>query len=244
MSYCDPQWISDYTYKALYNVLRGNGQVVTNATIQPSLYLRASIGPDGVATLAPAYELEGRPDSAPESSDYRIEFLDASGNLVAAQPVAVSEIEQPHVFSRSQGHLVVQNSALAIRGMDTRTTPQAINAVVPQPVQPFASLRLMRAGSVVATRQFSQPAPAIAAARTPSITTQADGTLLLRWGDPQLPALVRYTTDDGLTWITLGVDVVGGALSVDPSTLPGQGSSHDGAVGRFEITPADRALAP
>jgi hypothetical protein len=242
MSYCDPQWISDYTYKALYNALRGNGQTTT-AAAQPSLYLRASIGPDGGATLAPAYELDGRPASAPESSDYRVEFLDASGNLVASQPVAVTEIEQPHVFSRSQGRLVPQSSALAVRGMNTRTTPRAINAVVPRPAQPFASLRLMHAGSVVATRQFSQPAPAIAAARTPSITTQADGTLLLRWGDPQLPALVRYSAN-GVSWTTLGVDVVGGALSVDPSTLPGKGNSHDGVAGRFEITVADSVLAP
>jgi hypothetical protein len=45
---------------------------------------------------------------------------------------------------------------------------------------------------------------------------------------------VRYTADNGTTWTTLGVDVLGGELSIDPATLP----AGDGYV---EITTADSA---
>ena len=52
------------------------------------------------------------------------------------------------------------------------------------------------------------------------------------WSNTSVPALVRYT-HDGRRWTTLGVDLVGGRLSLDPQTLPGDGH------GRFEIVLAD-----
>ncbi len=55
---------------------------------------------------------------------------------------------------------------------------------------------------------------------------------MLRWGAPEVPALVRYTVDAGRTWTTVGLDVLGGALRLDPRTLPG-------GAGYFEITLAD-----
>jgi hypothetical protein len=131
--------------------------------------------------------------------------------------------------------LVQRESPLAVRGMETRAPQWAISAIVPRPAQPFAGIRLVRGGTVVATRSFGQSAPATAAA-APSLARQADGTLLLSWGSPKAPALVRYTADGGRTWTVLGVDVLGGALSVDAAGLP------DGA-GRFEITTAD-SVAP
>jgi hypothetical protein len=45
---------------------------------------------------------------------------------------------------------------------------------------------------------------------------------------------VRYTADNSATWTTLGVDVLGGELNIDPDTLPA-------GAGYFEITPADSA---
>jgi hypothetical protein len=150
--------------------------------------------------------------------------------------VAAIELEQPHVFSRAGDRLVQRESPLAVRGMDTRAPQRAISVIVPRPAQPFAGIQLVRGGTVVATRSFGQPPASATAAAAPSLARRADGTLLLRWGSPTAPALVRYTADDGRTWTVLGVDVLGGALSVDAAGLP------DGA-GRFEVTTAD-SLAP
>ncbi|HJZ46879.1 MAG TPA: hypothetical protein VKE41_06920, partial [Roseiflexaceae bacterium] len=233
MSYCEPQWISDYTYKAIYAALGGKTTAAASPAPAPSLLIRGGIDPDGTASLAPAYDITGVPDIAPASSDYRIEFLDAAGKVVASQPVAVSELEQPHVVRLSGGQLVRRDSAQSVRGMNISAPQLAINAVVVAPAQSFASLRLVRAGAVLATRsaRLAGPTAAVTAA---SVERQADGTLLLRWGAPGVPALVRYTADGGATWTTLGVDVLGGSLSVDPATLPA-------GAGQFEIAPADNA---
>ena len=233
MSYCEPQWVSDYTYKALYAALVGTTTAATSATPAASLFIRAGIDPGGTASLAPVYAIAGVPDAAPNSSGYRVEFLDASGNVVAGQPVAVSEMEQPHVVALSQGKLVQQTNALSVRGMDTRAPQLAINAIVAAPAQAFSSMRLVRAGAVLATRALRPAGPAIAAA-SPSAEQQANGTLLLRWSAAGGPALVRYTADNGATWTTLGVDILGGELNIDPAPLPG-------GAGYFEITPADSA---
>jgi hypothetical protein len=233
MSYCEPQWVSDYTYEALYTALGGTTTAATSAAPRASLLVRAGIGSDGTASLAPVYGIMGVPDAAPNSSGYRVEFLDAAGKVVSSQPVAVSEMEQPHVVALSQGKLVQQTNALAARGMDTRAPRLAINAIVAAPAHAFASLRLVRAGTVLATRALRPAGPAIAAA-SPSAEQQADGTLVLRWSAAGGPALVRYTADNGATWTTLGVDVLGGELNIDTATL------HAGA-GYFEITPADNA---
>lgn len=232
MSYCEPQWISDYTYKALYNALRATTTAAASAAAQASLFIRGAIGSDGTATLAPVYSVTGVPDAAPNSSDYRVEFLDAAGNVVASQPVAVSEMEQPHVVALSQGQLVQQTNALAMRGMDTRAPLLAVNAMIAAPAQPFSSMRLVRAGSVLATRALNLARPTLAAA-APGVEWQADGTLLLRWNTANGPALVRYTADNGATWTTLSIDVISGELSIDPATLP--------AGGYVEIRSADSA---
>jgi hypothetical protein len=233
MSYCDPQWVSDYTYQALYAALGGTTTAATSTAPGASWFVRAGIDPDGTATLAPLYTIATVPDAAPNSSDYRVEFLDAAGKVVLSQPVAVSEMEQPHVVALSQGKLVPQPNALSLRGMNTRAPQQAINAIVAAPAHAFSSMRLVRAGAVLATRALRPAGPAITAA-SPSAEQQADGTLLLRWGAAGRPALVRYTADNGATWTTLGVDVLGGELSIDPGALPA-------GAGYFEITPADSA---
>src|SRR6266545_415770 len=233
MSYCEPQWISDYTYNALYDVLSIKTMVTTSAAPSASLLVRGGIDPDGTASLAPVYAIAGVPDAAPNSSRYRMEFLDAAGNVVSSQPVAVSEMEQPHVVALSQGKLIQQTNALSVRGMNTRAPRLAINAIVAAPAQAFSSMRLVRADTVLATRALRVAGPAIAAA-SPSAERQADGTLLLHWSAAGGPALVRYTADNGATWTTLGVDVLGGELNIDPTTLPG-------GAGYFEITPADSA---
>ena len=236
MSYCSPQWVSDYTYKALYNALGGTPAAASSTTPVESLLIRAGIAPDGTATFAPVYGITGVPGSAPNTSDYRIEFLDAAGNAVAAQPVAVSEIEQPHVVALSQGKLVPQTSALAVRGMEARAPRLAINTIIAAPSQGFSSMRLVRASTVLATHALRSVGP-VSATAAPGIAKQADGTLVLRWNAAGAPALVRYTADNGATWTTLGVDVVGGELNIEPARLPN-------SAGYIEITPADSAAPP
>jgi len=57
-------------------------------------------------------------------------------------------------------------------------------------------------------------------------------TFTLQWGVVDVPALVRYTADEGQSWTTFGLDVMGGQLTLARTALPA-------GAGRFEITLAE-----
>ncbi|MBK7897616.1 MAG: hypothetical protein IPJ90_22600 [Anaerolineaceae bacterium] len=205
MSYCDPVWVSDFTYKALYTDQVNNGAYVW-APQAESLLLSGSVAADGSVALDPVYMLPTTAVS-PQNSLYHVELLDAAGNIIATHPVDLLVAEEPGVTAR------------AIRG------------VVPAPDAPVAALRLVEAatGTAVANRTLSTSS--LAANAT---LAQRSETATVRWGIADVPANVRYTADDGLTWTTVGLNVLGGSLEVDLTGLPGGGN------GRFQILLADQ----
>jgi hypothetical protein len=205
MSYCGPAWLSDYNYQGLYNNQRAVGLSVNDLPVTNSLLIRATVKGDGAPTLLPAYSLRGSPTLVTAPTDYAIELLDQQGNVIASDAVTLLEAEENGIVAHS------------------------IHAVVPRPAQPIAKLRVLRSGRLVAERVFNRLAPRLAAQVT---VEQATHVLTLHWGEPDVPALVRYTVDDGKSWTTLGLDVLGGGLTLDPRLLPG-------GAGRFEITLAD-----
>jgi hypothetical protein len=62
---------------------------------------------------------------------------------------------------------------------------------------------------------------------------QADTSSRLTWDRPEVPTLVRYTADGGLTWTTLDLDVTGGELAVDLG--PSIDGWLSGGDGYFEV---------
>ncbi len=201
MSYCNNQWVSDYTYKALYADQRTNGARVLSAEAAPGLLIRATFDAQGAPTLKPVYAFATGLTALPASSDYSVDLLDAAGQVLASYPVKVLEAEE------ESGRV------------------RAIRAVVPQPAPAVASVRLVQAGRAVAQRRLSLSLTAQTAA-TPTVTQSAAGATM-RWGASDIPALVRYTVDGGRTWTTLGVDVMQGELTFDPAQLPAGAGRFD-----------------
>jgi hypothetical protein len=216
MSYCQPQWVSDFTYQGLLNNQRIYGASVMQSGV--GYLVRAALTDDG-ATLEPVYALDGVTPDAPQRGEYTVELLDAAGALLASHTVAAVEAEGPYHY----GEETVEHDH------DHRHIYRRITAVVPAPVGPVARFRLIRDGVVIAERANDAAPPAVAASAT---IARNDATWTLSWSNTSVPALVRYT-HDGKRWTTLGVDLVGGRLSLDPQTLPG------GGHGRFEIVLAD-----
>ena len=210
MGYCEPNWISDYTYLGLLENQLVYGLKELTPQTTDSLYVRASIADDDTVVLQPVYALPSSPDESPDESEFSLEFLDANGEVVAAHPVAV--------------HLA--------EGNDFQV--QSIHATVPKPSLPFSSLRLTKNGTTVSERSLAQSSRF----RTTQPTVYLDnGELILDWGMPQIPAMVRYTIDDGESWTTLGFDILEGELRMDPQSLP-LGSLL------FEIILADTTESP
>jgi hypothetical protein len=202
MSYCSPEWISDYTYKGLYYNQRTYGGALLSTTAD-HLIFRASLGADDTVAFAPTYMFATQSaSSAPADSGYMLQMLDVSGAVIATQPVAVREAEEEGISLR------------------------AVLAAVPMPNQPVAAIRLVNEAGIVAERPLS---PSNFALQTPVTINQTPEAISLNWGAPQTPAIVRYTTDDGASWTTYGVDVTSGSFTVARDNLV------EGKDGRFQI---------
>jgi hypothetical protein len=194
MGYCDPVWISDYTYQALFNnqIATGAASQASQSTVE-SLLVRAALLEDGTVQMEPAYTFTGFPDALPAESDYVLELVDDSGSVVASYPIPVLRAEEETFKFRS------------------------INTMVPLPDQPFATLRIVAKGKPAAQRSVAS-----ASQRTfimPSIQLSEQGTVL-NWGSASTPAVVRYKQDGDETWTTLAVDHLGGSLVLDEQALP------------------------
>ncbi len=192
MSYCDPAWVSDYTYRALYEDQLAHGIPQAYSAMTQTLLVRVSFDEQGGAKLQPVYVLRGLPTELPASSSHSLELLDSAGRVVAAYPLPVYVAEDGDVRA------------------------QSIVAGVPCPDKPVASVRLLYDGRLVAFRAL-MPAKGVTAA---TLEMEQNGMLVLRWGPELSPALVRYKVDGSTSWTTLGLDLPDGELSINPTALP------------------------
>lgn len=217
MSYCNPKWISDYTYKVLYN-----SQIKYGAYVVPSmqniqseggvegdrntLMIRASIGGSGVEML-PTYFFAGQQPTGEAGGAYTVQLVGADGAVIAEQPVQATAIE-----------------------MEAEEEFEGIHALIPMPDADVKIVRLLKDGVVLA----EQPVKGALEAQV-SVEPTADG-YRLQWDGADSPALVRYSADGGATWTTLGVDVTGGTMDVPGAVI-------SGADGIFQVIPAYAAQA-
>jgi hypothetical protein len=207
MSYCSPEWVSDYTYNALYNdqMLKGNWPDQAETTSQ-QLLIRANLNETGIVEMRPTYHLAASGNTQPLSiTMYEVQLLDEAGTIIAQHPISLRQAEEPGIVVRS------------------------FVGTVPMPAEPVASIQIVSlAGEsphVLATQSL---ATRTLAARTDSSLTETDDSIHLTWSDSSRPAIVRYTADNGTTWTTLAIDHLGGELTVDKEWLAGEN-------GRFEI---------
>lgn len=213
MSYCGPEWVSDYTYEGLLNdqLLRAGPA----ATPSAGLLLRATLEADGAAGRAagsspvnvlPVYRLSGVPLPA-DGSGYSAQLLDAAGAVVATHPASLLEAEETGVSAR------------------------LLIAHVPAPDAAVAAVRFLRNGQVVGQREVGGLEAGATGAVQTAVTSAGLG---LKWGRPGVPALVRVSAD-GVRWTTLAVDVLGGQLTVANDQLP--------AGGIVQVVPGDGSPA-
>ncbi len=204
MSYCGPEWVSDYTYEALFqNQVARTSQ--NRERPSEGLLLRADLDGDAV-TILPVYRLSGLP-TVGDDSGYRVQLLDAAGGVLATHPVTLLRAEELGVEA------------------------QALVAQVPVPDGNVAAVRFLRGGRVIAERVLAGPGLEQAAAATARLSAAVGGHgLTLTWNRPDVPALVRYSTD-GRQWTMLTVDTLGGRLDLTGLELP--------AGSQIQIVPGD-----
>lgn len=80
MSYCNPRWISDYTYKAVLDFRAAHPQAGP-AGAQPGLLVWGRIGQQGVV-LEPAFEVYAPPSLPKRAGPYSLQATDAAGSQI------------------------------------------------------------------------------------------------------------------------------------------------------------------
>ncbi len=193
MSYCESEWVSDFTYQRWF-VNQTSMLARIALPSQDSVFVRAALASDGTAKLQPVYNFAASPSDLPAKSDYSIQFLDDQGKVVNEYPVNVMRAEE-------HGHVI-----------------QTIHAILPRPSQPYITVQVVHNGQSLDARTLSSPT-ALAATSAPTASVDTSD-LVLNWSSSGLPALVRYTNDGGQTWTTIGVDVASGELRVAIADLP------------------------
>ena len=130
MNYCDDQWISDYTYQALFENQTQMAQMESLRSKQNSLFVHADFSGGSSVQLLPTYVFDANIASAEVESEYSIELLDVDGALIAVHPVRVFTAEEKEI------------------------SVQSIHANLPLPGKPVASLRLLHNGQEIASRSL------------------------------------------------------------------------------------------
>jgi CSLREA domain-containing protein len=212
MSYrCQYKWFSDYHYRKLHADQVSNGVFLNALTQTEVLMIRVLFDAEENAVIKPVYAGPGIPTRLPKSSDYTVELLDKEGNVHFVQAVEPTTLASDSLSGA------------------------AINANIGYgKLEEISRIRLIRNGDVLAERELGTElwSPG-------NVFMQVDEraeAVLLGWNVSAAPVLVRFSHDNGHTWITLGLDVVGGELLIPFSLLPEYN-------GYFQVTLADRVAA-
>ncbi|MDZ4865007.1 MAG: M12 family metallo-peptidase [Gemmatimonadota bacterium] len=206
MSYCNPDWISDYNYSAILSY-RGPGPVVASASTpaRPGLLVWGRIR-DGIVTLEPSFTVTAPVQLPARPGSNRIEGFTAAGR---------------RVFSLS---FDAESVADLPRGGE-----QHFAFVLPLDDVERASLSRVQLTARGLTALRSRPAAIRAPAAAPSSRRLASGVVELRWDAAYPMALVRdAATGEILSFARGGVAQVtaprGGVrldLSSGVASLPG-----------------------
>ena len=244
MSYCSPSWVSDYNYKRVYNDQMSVGQFQASSN-QQGLLIRANLAEDD-AQIGATYALQTRLTAAPAASDYRVQLLDATGQVIATHLIAAREmIKEPLapadraafaqqfgvVLPTTEDHSEDHSVHNEVHTEQAADQSRSIHAVVPMPETAVATVRILHRGTAVAERTLQRQMAFLNSQATTA--TRAGDEVTLAWPSAETPVTVRFTADNGASWTTLAVDALGGSLNVNSLTLPNKGQ------GRFEIIPAD-----
>ncbi|MGH7786894.1 MAG: BACON domain-containing protein [Candidatus Binatia bacterium] len=213
MSYCGNQWISDYTYEAMYDYLIAHPPADANATTGAArgriagdwLSLFGVIAPDAGAAhihfVRRSSSLVALPLRVP--GPYTVELLDARRVRLAAHPFTPDDIP------------------------DERSSA-ALSFALTVPFAPgTAEVRILdAAGRVLAGERISRAAPSIDALRLQHGGEPVTGALVLQWDghDPDGDNLtydVFYSADGGQTTQPLLLNIHGAQAEIDTDELGG-----------------------
>ena len=149
MSYCDPDWISDYNFKAVLAFRENEMQAVglqTQSGPEPVLLISGR-NVSGQVTLDPAFEVVTQP-APPEPGGYTLVGLNAAGQVLFEVPFSGTQVadgpEELHfVFTVPLGDFTAAEiAALQVVGERGQVLTETTQGITTQAVQPTEVTRL------------------------------------------------------------------------------------------------------
>ncbi len=207
MTYCNNEWLSDFTYEGIRDYIVSVGMLQQDAQqVTAGEYLLVSGLADlasNTASLNEVYKITKKATlSLPDPGNWSIDLLDSSGKTLASYDFTPKELTDPEGGRR----------------------PAVISEIVPW-VAGTTQIVLSYQGTPVTSRSVSATPPVVNV--TPQdIPAHPQGTITLSWtgsdsdGD-SLTYSVHYSTDNGVTWQPLTSGLTEPSFTVDTSTLPG-----------------------
>lgn len=207
MSYCNPTWVSDYTYEAIRSYAASHH--MQPSITQPddrALLISGDINAQsGAVQFKPAYALD-MPARLPRPGDHTIELLDAQGNVLAAY--AFEPVDK--VADRYQQGTAFESSGFQM--------------ALPY-VDGIEALRVRRGDRQLGELRRSANAPTFAAADGAASFDAVASHLSwsARHSDgAALSYLVRISTDNGDTWNAIAVHRTTPAIDLLREDFAGQ----------------------
>lgn len=205
MTYCQDQWVSDFTYEGIRDHLLAQGRA---PAVQASQFVVVVASVDlesKTGAIDDLYLLDEEGDAPlPESGDWTLLLLDADGNQLAAYDVAAQELTD---------------------GEEEPGRPGYVNAVVPGE-DGLDRVELRYGGDLVDAREMSANPPTVTITAPEDGAEFSQGPIIFSWqgSDPdgdELTYSVFYSHDDGQTWNPLATGLDSEELTFDGENLPG-----------------------
>ena len=199
MGYCDPKWISDYSYKGVMNFRIANPLVasaITEQPVQPSLLVWGHIR-DGELVLEPSFQVNARPRLPQNSGPYSIEAQAEDGSTLFALSFAPNEVADIPSRRQNFAFAIPMSAAKAARLSSLRLAGRGREAVSMARVPSAAQARAGGQSDSVEVRRVGAGRVGLRwnAAAHPMVMVRdaATGQVLsfARGGDVELPISTR-----------------------------------------------------
>jgi hypothetical protein len=215
MGYCDPKWISSYTYSAVMDYLTASPMVASSSpasqAVQPSLLVWGYIR-DGQLTLYPAFQINARPTLPRRGGPYTIEGLSVDGSTLFAHSFSPAQVADLPGSRQSFAFAIPLASAqasrlgsLRLRGQGDQTMLSAARASTGAQTSTGPALRKAGAGRLALRWDHrAYPMVMVRDAETGEIMSLADG------GSVELPTskkAVDLVLSDGVRSVVKRVPV-------------------------------------
>lgn len=212
MSYCNSQWLSDYTYTGMYNNMIANPSLVAAGTqhmgtVGDFLVLSGVINPDantvGFAFVRRLANVINVPPLTPGA--YSLRLVDGGNTTLADYPFTPEEVDHGIGLGFNQ----VVNFVAGTRAI--------------QIVQSST-------GQILGSSPVSANPPTISNVVLQSASNPVTGTVTLNWtaSDPDGDAVtfdIAYSRDNGVTFQPVTLNVTESSVQIDTTQLGGSGAA-------------------